>query len=127
MRKADKSEFLNYLQEIHRSSFGTRQYIKIIVFNLYRDGSLKAETREGRENVIRVSVTDSTLIYSSFKKFLRYNDNKTEVFSLIADKVPKFTENISTTVICTKLSDITSNLKNDLSSFFLATTKKQTL
>ena len=40
------------------------------------------------------------------------------MFSLIADKVLKFTHNIFTKVICTKLSEVTSNLKNDLFPLF---------
>ena len=61
---------------------------------------------------------DSTPIYSDFKKFLRHNDNKTELFSLIADKVLKFTQNISTTVISTKLLKVASNSKNGLFPLF---------
>ena len=42
---------------------------------------------------------NSTPIHSDFKNFLRQKDNKIELFSLIADKFPKVTQNISTTVI----------------------------
>ena len=86
---------------------------------------LKADTREDRE--CYVFVKDSPPIYSDFMKFLRRSNSKIELFSVIADKVPKFTKNISTTVICTKLSEVTPNSKNDLSLFFRPTTKKQTV
>ena len=98
-----------------------------LVFDVYSEDSSKAETQEGRENAARVSVKDSTPIYSNFKKFFSHNDNKTELFLLIADKVPKFTQNISATVICTKLSDVTSDSENDLSPLFSCNTKKQKL
>ena len=45
-------------------------------------------------------------LYSDFKKFFRHNDNGTELFSLTADNVPKLTQNISITVICTKLLEV---------------------
>ena len=61
---------------------------------------------------------DSTPIYSDFKTFLTQNDNKIEFFLLITDKVPNFTQNISTSVTCTKLSEVTSNSKNHLSPLF---------
>ena len=66
---------------------------------------------------------DSNSIYKDFKKSLRHNDNKTELFLQTADKVPEFTRNISITVICTKHLQVTLNLKNDLSPFSPATTK----
>ena len=89
-----------------------------LVFYVYREDSLNGEAWEGRGNAVRVSVKDSTTIYSDFKKFLRHNNNKTELFLLIADKVPKFTQNTSTTAICTKLSEVTPNSKNNLSPLF---------
>ena len=94
-----------------------------LVFDVQREDSLEGETREGRGNAVRVSVKDLTPIYKDFK-FLRHNDNKTELFSLIADKVPKFTQNISIAVVCTKPSDVTSNSKNDLSPFLPCTHKE---
>ena len=62
-----------------------------LVFDLHHEDSLKAEIREVKGNTVRVSVKDSTPIYSDFNKFLRHNDSKRELFSLITDKVPKFT------------------------------------
>ena len=96
-----------------------------LVFDVYSEDSLKAETQEGRENGARVSVKDSTPIHSNFKKFFSHNDNETELFLLIADEVPKFTQNISATVICTKLSDVTSDSENDLSLCFPATRRNR--
>ena len=58
-----------------------------LFFDVYREDSLKAETLEGRGDAARVSVKDSTPIYSDFKKFFKHSDNKTELFFLIADKV----------------------------------------
>ena len=86
-----------------------------LVFDVYREDSLMAEMQEGRGNAFRISMNDSTLIYSDFKKFLRYNDNKVKSFLLITDKVPILTQIISATVISTKQSEVTSNSKNNLS------------
>ena len=66
---------------------------------------------------IRIRSTD-------FKKFLKHNDNKTELFLQTAEKVPEFTRNISITVICTKHLEVALNFKNDLSPFSPATTKQ---
>ena len=93
----------------------------VLVFNVHPENSLKTETRKGRGNAVGVSVKDSTPLYSDLRElYLRnkHNDNKIELFSLIADKVPKVTQNIFTTVICTKLSEVTSNSRNDLSHLF---------
>ena len=80
-----------------------------LVLNVYHQDSLKAETWENRGNAVRVSVKHTTLIYTYIKKFFRHSDNKIELFWLIIDRVPKFIQKISTTVICTKLSQVTSN------------------
>ena len=64
---------------------------------------------------MRVSVKDVTPVYNDFKKFLRHNENKTELFSLIADKIPIVAKSDST-VISTKKSEITSNCHIDLST-----------
>ena len=60
-----------------------------------------------QRNAVRVSVKDVTPVYNDFKKFLRHNEHKTELFSLIADKI--VAKSITSTVICTKKSGITSN------------------
>ena len=52
-----------------------------LVFDVYPEDSLKAETQEVRENAVRVYMKDLILIYSDFKKFLRHNDNKTYFFA----------------------------------------------
>ena len=65
---------------------------------------------------MRVSVKESTPIYSDFKNFLRHDDNKTELFQLIAKSISDFLSHVSTKVTCTKLKTVTSNSDDNLDS-----------
>ena len=61
-----------------------------VVFDVYKVMSLKQETREGRSkgDALRTLVRYNTPIqHSKFQKFLQVNDNKTELFELIANCV----------------------------------------
>ena len=87
-----------------------------LVFDVYTSDSLKTETRENRGKGVRASVKESTSIYSDFKNFLRHDDNKTELFQLIAQSIPDFLSHVSTKVICTKLKTVTSNSDDNLDS-----------
>ena len=87
-----------------------------LVFDVYREDSSKAETRDCRESSVRVSVMDTTPIVKDFKRFLRHNDNKTELFCMIADKVSECLNDVSATIICTKLSEVVINSAIDLVS-----------
>ena len=54
-----------------------------------------------------VSVKEYTPIYNDFKKFLCHDDNKTELFQLIAQSIPDFLSHVSTKMMCTKLKTVT--------------------
>ena len=58
-----------------------------IVFDVYLKGSCKRGTWEGhgKKDSVKLSIKENTPIYRKFAKVLKLNDNKTELFNLIAD------------------------------------------
>ena len=58
-----------------------------LVWDVYREGSLKRTTRERRGTGQRRQVTVSTQIPTDWKGFLRNDDNKNELFLLLASYV----------------------------------------
>ncbi|KAJ8353458.1 hypothetical protein SKAU_G00210250 [Synaphobranchus kaupii] len=78
-----------------------------IVFDVYRKASLKAETRSRRGLGARRRVTDNGKVPRNWRSFLRENDNKTELFNFLADKIVRM--HTPNTVIVTKEEDTVSN------------------
>ena len=74
-----------------------------IVFNVYQENSLKNDTRESRgsgEGTRTLVQSGTPIQHKKFKDFLRVNNNKIELFKMIADVVScKCEDGI---VICTK-------------------------
>lgn len=58
-----------------------------IVFDVYQPSSLKAEARSKRGRGVRRRVTEKDKVPSNCRNFLRDNDNKTELFNFLADKI----------------------------------------
>ena len=58
-----------------------------IVFDIYKDHSIKSTTRETRGFGRRVKVSSETPIPKNQRNFLRVNKNKAELFKLISDYV----------------------------------------
>ena len=58
-----------------------------LVWDIYKDDSLKAETRESHGSGTRRRVMPSVRIPGNWQSFLRNNENKTELFALIATAV----------------------------------------
>ena len=58
-----------------------------IVWDVYREDSLKKAARENRGSGQRRKVTPTTRIPSDWKGFLRVDDNKTELFKFLAEQV----------------------------------------
>ena len=58
-----------------------------IIWDVYRQDSLKAATREKRGSGTRRRVTSSSQIPKNWKSFLRMNENKTELFHFLAKQV----------------------------------------
>jgi hypothetical protein len=78
-----------------------------IVFDRYLEGSLKRETREQRGNGIRVSVKESTPIWSNWSQFLKNDSNKTELFQLLAQNL--VTGLYDKQIVATKDKEVLSN------------------
>ena len=78
------------------------------VFDIYKDHSLKLQTRETRGNGMRIAVRPKTPLPKDFQSILRNNQNKTELFQLLADRFI-----VNSSFVCTKLEwVITKNEQN---------------
>ena len=55
-----------------------------VVFDVYTEGSLKAETRERRGRGVRIAVKESTPVWKNWQQFLKVEENKSELFHLLA-------------------------------------------
>ena len=88
-------------------AYSTKYKRTDIVFDVYRPSSLKTEARSKRGRGVRRRVTSKGKIPSNWRNFLRDNDNKTELFNFLADKIAQMaTPNV---VIVTKEEDAVSN------------------
>ena len=58
-----------------------------LVFDIYKDHSIKSTTRETRGFGIRVKLSSESLVPKNWRNFLRVNENKVELFELISDYV----------------------------------------
>ena len=58
-----------------------------IVWDVYKSSSLKSGTRTKRGSGLRWRVTLSTTIPGNWQSFLRVNENKTELFALLAEQI----------------------------------------
>eukprot|EP00794_Sanderia_malayensis_P004251 gene4251-4816_t len=72
------------------------------VFDIYKSDSIKAQTRENRGKGERFSVRKETPISRRFQDFMRHDDNKTELFKMLAENVINVESN-QTTIIATML------------------------
>ena len=79
-----------------------------IVWDEYRPDSLKAETRVKRGKGVRRRVEASTPIPGNWQEFLRTDENKVELFSFLAKRVPcietekQVLSTIQSDVVCTQ-------------------------
>ena len=78
-----------------------------IVFDVYRTSSLKAEARSKRGYGARRRVTSRCKVPSNWSNFLRDNDNKTDLFNFLADKIEQMPS--PNMVIVTKEENVLSN------------------
>lgn len=88
-------------------TFSSKYQRTDIVFDIYRTGSLKAETRSRRGFGARRRVTDKGKIPQNWQSFLRDNTNKTELFSFLADKIVELCS--TNIVIVTRLEGVVCN------------------
>ena len=75
-----------------------------IVFDVYRKASRKGETREGRgkNEGVRISIKKYTSVYRKFNQVLEVSENKTELFSLVADNLVENFQYKRETIVATK-------------------------
>lgn len=78
-----------------------------VVFDVYYDDSLKGETRRKRGIGSRRKVTGNTRPPKSWNTFLRCDENKTELFGFLADKIVSM--NTDATIVVTKEDNVVSN------------------
>ena len=76
---------LDFLPVIHM--YTSKYTMTHLVFDVYSASSLKAETRSKRGLGGRCKVTNKNTMPSNWHNFLRHNDNKTELYHFLADKV----------------------------------------
>lgn len=85
--------FGDYAKKFHQGILAMMSEEKIdrldIVFDRYLDRSLKEETRESRGSGIRINVKENTPIWKDWGQFLRNNENKNELFALLANVMTK--------------------------------------
>ena len=80
-----------------------------IVFDVYRPSSLKAEARSKRGHGARRRVSSRCKVPSNWHNFLRDNDNKTDLFNFLADKIEQMPSPNTGMVIVTKEENVLSN------------------
>ena len=68
-------------------SYGNKFQRTHMVFDVYREDSLKSEERDKRGNGTRKRVTGNSKVPTNWRSFLRNDCNKTELFHFIADKI----------------------------------------
>ena len=87
-----------------------------VVFDTYLSDSIKSETRENRGFGMCVIVKDATPIPRKFSDFMRNDENKTDLFRMISERITiKNTANTSSTIISTDLQNVLSNNGEDIS------------
>ncbi|CAC5386257.1 unnamed protein product [Mytilus coruscus] len=73
-----------------------------VIWDEYRQDSLKASTRGKRGKGIRRRVQADSTIPGNWESFLRIDDNKTELFAYLAEQLLTLTPSDQTTVVSTK-------------------------
>ena len=71
------------------------------VFDVYKEGSLKSQTREKRGTGIRVSVREHAPVLKNFTNFMRCDASKTELFVMISQKA----SSLSTPIVVGTVSE----------------------
>ena len=104
--------FDNYAAEVivpHIESCAQKYSRVDVVFDIYRQDSLKGETRLNRGTGVRRKVVGNSRPPKSWHNFLRCDENKTEIFGFLADKIILIQTNSQ--IIVTKGDDIVCNLE----------------
>ena len=82
-----------------------------VVFDIYKQQSRKKETRQERtkNNGVRISIKKDTQIFQKFPQVMAIDENKTELFTLIADVLKESCNTEEATIVITRLENIVSN------------------
>jgi hypothetical protein len=78
---------------------------------VYLASSLKAETRSKRGSGARRKVTANVKVPQNWRSFLRDNDNKTELFHFLADKISEI-ETLNTVIVTRGEYDVSNQAVN---------------
>ena len=84
-----------------------------IIFDVYLENSLKSQTRKERGTGIRRKVVGSGITPKSWNNFQRVSENKTELFSFLAERIASL--NPSKSVCVTQGENVLCNNNIDLS------------
>ncbi|KAJ8340119.1 hypothetical protein SKAU_G00347520 [Synaphobranchus kaupii] len=103
---------LDVLPTIH--AYAMKYKSTHVVFDVYNPSSLKMETRSKRGQGGRRKVTNKNKVPSNWRNFLRHNDNKTDLFHFLADKIAHMT--VPNMVVVTKGPDVLSTSETSLDS-----------
>ena len=95
-----------------------------IVFDVYNEQSLKTSTREKRGSGVRKKVTLTTQISGNWQSFLRNNNNKIELFSLLAEHAAGIEED-NKQVLCTLNEQVVCNAPVTDKSFLEPCTQEE--
>ena len=109
----ESSSFKDYCEELKKKvkKIGDNVERVDMIFDVYRENSLKSHTRESRGKGLRISIRKNTPIPKDFQKFLRDDDNKNELFQMLADS---FLDVQNLIVVSTKSEKAVSNVLTDL-------------
>jgi len=97
---------------IKKIDFMKREVQRIdFVFDTYKPDSIKSQTRDNRGKGTRVAIRKSTPIPRKFQDFMRNDDNKTELFKMLAQSITSINDP-TTTIIATSLTQAVTNQCN---------------
>ena len=126
IRIVDAAGYVNINKPVNSSTFGEycaeeiplkiRQHLSGLkridfVFDTYKDDSIKGQTREAPVDGVRIAVRKETPLVTKFQSFLRNNENKTELFKLLAVNIANIPSS-SVEILATYLEDVLSNNPN---------------
>ena len=80
-----------------------------VVWDIYKDASLKAFTRQMRGSGEYVRVTENTNVPVNWKTFLRNDNNKTQLFQCLADRIETMETETDKLVLTTKGDHVLSS------------------
>ena len=88
--KASSQNFDDYVEDTFIPYF-VKEFNSLdridLVWDVYKESSLKHQARNNRGEGIRKRVTGSTKLPSDWRKFLRHDQNKDELFNFLAEKI----------------------------------------